>query len=45
MAEGVIVGSALLEEILRAPDAAARESRARAFARGIRAKLPDLAPA
>jgi len=44
MAEGVIVGSALLEELLRAPDAAAREAQARAFARHIRAKLPDLAP-
>jgi len=44
MAEGVIVGSALLEELLRAPDAAARETRAREFARHIRAKLPDLAP-
>ena len=43
-AEGVIVGSALLEELLRAPDAAAREARARAFAGQIRAKLPDLAP-
>jgi len=45
MAEGVIVGSALLEELLRAPDAAARESQARAFARQVRARLPDLAPA
>ncbi len=44
MAEGIIVGSALLEELLRAPDAAAREAQARAFARDIRAKLPDLAP-
>ena len=42
-AEGVIVGSALLEELLSAPDAAAREARARAFAGRIRAKLPDLA--
>lgn len=45
LAEGVIVGSALLEEIFRAPDAASREARSRAFAGRIRAKLPDLAPA
>jgi len=44
MAEGVIVGSALLEELLRAPDAAAREAQARDFARHILAKLSDLAP-
>jgi len=43
MVEGVIVGTALLEDLLRAPDAAAREAKAREFARHIRAKLPDLA--
>ena len=42
LAEGVIVGSALLDELLRAPDAAAREARARAFTRELRAKLPGL---
>jgi tryptophan synthase alpha chain len=44
LAEGVIVGSALLEELLRAKDAAAREAKAREFARHIRGKLPDLSP-
>jgi tryptophan synthase alpha chain len=45
MAEGVIVGSALIQEILSSPDAAARVPRVRAFAREMRAKLPVLAPA
>ena len=44
LAEGVIIGSALLEELLRAPSAAAREAGARDFARHLRAKLSDLAP-
>jgi tryptophan synthase alpha chain len=44
MAEGVIVGSALLEELLRAPNPMAREAQARDFARHIRSKLPDLGP-
>ncbi|HKW50435.1 MAG TPA: tryptophan synthase subunit alpha [Candidatus Eisenbacteria bacterium] len=44
LAEGVIVGSALLEELLRAPDSAVREAKAREFARHIRGKLSDLAP-
>ncbi len=45
LAEGVIVGSALLTEILASSDARAREESARDFARALRAKLPDLAPA
>ena len=45
LAEGVIVGSALLDELMGASDAKARESLARAFTRAFRAKLPDLAPA
>ena len=44
IAEGVIVGSALLEELLAVPDATAREAKAREFARAIGAKLSDLAP-
>jgi tryptophan synthase alpha chain len=42
-AEGVIVGSALLHSLLHAPDAAAREARARAFARAFGAKLQGFA--
>ena len=34
LAEGIIVGSALLTEVLAAPDAASREQRAREFCRG-----------
>jgi tryptophan synthase alpha chain len=44
-AEGVIVGSALLEAILAAPDARAREEAARSFAKEFRKKLPALGPA
>jgi len=43
-AEGVVVGSSLLESILAAPDARAREERARRFARAFRTKLPGLDP-
>jgi tryptophan synthase alpha chain len=43
-AEGVIVGSALLDSILAAPDARAREACARRFVREFRKKLPGLAP-
>ena len=42
LAEGVIVGSSLLRELLAAPDAAAREAGARAFARAIRSRLAGL---
>ncbi len=45
LAEGIIVGSALLEAIFRSPDAGSREAGARALIRDLRAKLPDLAPA
>jgi tryptophan synthase alpha chain len=38
-AEGVIVGSALIQELLEEPDIARREERARRFARAMRAKL------
>lgn len=41
-AEGVIVGSVLLAELLRAPDGAKREARVRAFAKAMRARLPEL---
>jgi tryptophan synthase alpha chain len=44
LAEGVVVGSALLGELLSAGDAASREARARTLARAIRAKLGDLGP-
>ncbi len=44
-AEGIVVGSALLDSILAAPDARSREENARQFARNMRAKLPGLAPA
>lgn len=44
-AEGIIVGSGLLETIMAAPDAEGRENGVRAFMRLLRAKLPDLAPA
>jgi tryptophan synthase alpha chain len=44
-AEGVIVGSALLESILGAVDAREREECARRFVREFRIKLPGLAPA
>jgi tryptophan synthase alpha chain len=43
-AEGVVVGSALLEAILAAPDAKAREEAARRFAREFKAKLLALDP-
>ena len=43
--EGIIVGSALIEEIDRGHDPASREANARAFIRALRAKLPDLAAA
>jgi tryptophan synthase alpha chain len=44
-AEGVVVGSALLDAILEAKDAPAREESARRFAREFRKKLPGLDPA
>jgi tryptophan synthase alpha chain len=44
-AEGVIVGSSLLDSILAAPDARGREASARRFARAILRKLPGLDPA
>lgn len=44
LAEGVIVGSGLLEEILAGSDPDDRERRARGFLRALREKLPDLAP-
>jgi tryptophan synthase alpha subunit len=44
MAEGVIVGSSLLESILAGSDARAREVNARAFARAMKVRLPALAP-
>jgi len=43
LAEGVIVGSGLLEEILAGSDPADRERRARTFLRELRGKLPALA--
>jgi len=43
-AEGVVVGSALLEAILECPDARGREEAARRFAREFKAKLPSLDP-
>ncbi len=43
-AEGVIVGSALLDPILAAGDAREREASARRFMREFRDKLPALAP-
>ncbi|MGH7682121.1 MAG: tryptophan synthase subunit alpha [Candidatus Eiseniibacteriota bacterium] len=42
-AEGIIVGSALLEEIIRGADASAREAAVRTLVRDLRAKLPSLA--
>ena len=45
LAEGVIVGSGLLAEILAAPDVASREAAAREFMGALRAKLPVLAAA
>jgi tryptophan synthase alpha chain len=44
-AEGVVVGSSLLDSILAAPDARSREESARRFARAFRRKLPGLDPA
>jgi tryptophan synthase alpha chain len=44
LAEGVVVGSALLGELLAARDPADREARARGFARTIRANLRQLGP-
>jgi len=41
-AEGVIVGSELLGSLLAAADAAGREAAARAFARAMKARLPEL---
>jgi len=43
LAEGVIVGSGLLEEILAGADPEDRELRARSFLRDLREKLPALA--
>jgi tryptophan synthase alpha chain len=43
-AEGVVVGSSLLDSILAAPDAGTREESARLFARAFRRKLPGLDP-
>ena len=43
-AEGVIVGSALLDAILAAPDADAREAAARRFAREFKTRLGALDP-
>jgi len=43
-AEGIIVGSALLEEIFKGADAAARDAAARGLIRDLRGKLPVLAP-
>lgn len=43
-AEGIVVGSALLEAVRGAPNARAREETVRRFARGFRKKLRDLAP-
>ena len=43
-AEGIIVGSALLQPLLEARDAGEREARARAFARAFRAGLRDFIP-
>lgn len=43
-AEGVVVGSALLEAILAAPDAKAREEAARRFTREFKTRLPALDP-
>jgi tryptophan synthase alpha chain len=43
-AEGIVVGSALLQTLLESPDARAREARARRFAQSMRAKLAELAP-
>jgi tryptophan synthase alpha chain len=44
LAEGIIVGSALLTEVLAAPDAASREQGVREFCRAIRARLSELDP-
>jgi len=44
-AEGVVVGSSLLEAILAASDPRSREEGLRRFARAFRAKLPGLFPA
>jgi tryptophan synthase alpha chain len=41
-AEGVIVGSSLLDALLAAPDAASRERKARDYASAMRARLPGL---
>jgi tryptophan synthase alpha chain len=43
LAEGIIVGSSLLEELLGAENAAAREDRARAFTRAFLPRLGELA--
>jgi len=45
LAEGIVVGSSLLDALLEAPDAAAREARARAFVKAIKPRLSALAPA
>ncbi len=44
-AEGIVVGSALLETLMAASDAPSREAGARRFARRMRARLQELAPA
>lgn len=43
-AEGIVVGSALLEEVARGSDAASREAGLRSLVRALRARLHDLAP-
>ncbi|MBI4364044.1 MAG: tryptophan synthase subunit alpha, partial [Candidatus Latescibacteria bacterium] len=45
LAEGVVVGSALLEAMLGARDASGRERLLRTLARGFREKLGGLGPA
>jgi tryptophan synthase alpha chain len=44
LAEGIIVGSGLLSAVLAESDSSSRERAARAFLRGMRARLRDLAP-
>jgi tryptophan synthase alpha chain len=43
-AEGIVVGSALLDEISRGADAASREAGVRSLVRDLRARLSGLAP-
>jgi len=42
--EGLVVGSALLEAVMRGPDAKAREEAARRFTRAFKARLKTLGP-